>query len=133
MKHYGQACAIARALDVVGERWNLSLVRELTWARAATATSHRPAGHPSNVLAARLRTCRPPASYPAHPPGTDDVTVYELTEAAGRCSPHSKSCWTGVCATHRNRPGRRGPARLGLLAPPAGRPQLPPGRHASSE
>ena len=30
MKRYEQACAIARALDVVGERWNLLLVRELT-------------------------------------------------------------------------------------------------------
>src|SRR5260221_273835 len=30
MKHYGQACAIARALDVVGDRWSLLLVRELT-------------------------------------------------------------------------------------------------------
>ena len=30
MKHYGQACAIARALDVVGERWNLLLIRELS-------------------------------------------------------------------------------------------------------
>ena len=30
MKRYGQACAIARALDVVGERWSLLLVRELT-------------------------------------------------------------------------------------------------------
>src|SRR5215472_5699448 len=29
MKRYGQACAIARALDVVGERWSLLLVREL--------------------------------------------------------------------------------------------------------
>ncbi len=30
MKRYGQTCAIARALDVVGERWSLLLVRELT-------------------------------------------------------------------------------------------------------
>src|SRR5258708_4341511 len=30
MKRYGQACAIARALDVVGERWSLLLVRQLT-------------------------------------------------------------------------------------------------------
>src|SRR5215470_4554251 len=30
MKHYGHTCAIARALDVIGERWNLLIVRELT-------------------------------------------------------------------------------------------------------
>lgn len=29
MKSYGQLCAVARALDVVGDRWTLLLVREL--------------------------------------------------------------------------------------------------------
>src|SRR5260370_899906 len=30
MKRYEQTCAIARALDIRGERWSLLLVRELT-------------------------------------------------------------------------------------------------------
>lgn len=29
MKSYGQLCSIARALDVVGDRWTLLIVREL--------------------------------------------------------------------------------------------------------
>ena len=29
MRTYGDACGIARALDVVGERWALLVVREL--------------------------------------------------------------------------------------------------------
>ncbi|WYB30812.1 helix-turn-helix domain-containing protein [Streptomyces sp. SM1P] len=29
MKSYGQLCAVARALDVVGDRWTLLVVREL--------------------------------------------------------------------------------------------------------
>ena len=29
MKSYGQLCAVARALDIVGDRWNLLIVREL--------------------------------------------------------------------------------------------------------
>ncbi|HEV2242199.1 MAG TPA: helix-turn-helix domain-containing protein, partial [Streptosporangiaceae bacterium] len=56
MKHYGQACAIARALDVVGERWSLLLVRELTLGprRYRDLAAGLP-GIPSNVLAARLK------------------------------------------------------------------------------
>ena len=56
MKHYGQACAIARALDVVGERWSLLLVRELTLGprRYRDLATGLP-GIPSNVLAARLK------------------------------------------------------------------------------
>jgi len=29
VKTYGEACGVARALDVVGERWTLLVVREL--------------------------------------------------------------------------------------------------------
>jgi len=51
MKSYGQACAIARALDVVGERWNLLLVRELAFGprRYRDLATGLP-GIPSNVL-----------------------------------------------------------------------------------
>src|SRR5258708_863132 len=56
MKRYGQACAIARALDVVGERWSLLLVRELTLGprRYRDLATGLP-GIPSNVLAGRLK------------------------------------------------------------------------------
>ncbi len=29
MRSYGQYCAVAKALDVVGDRWTLLIVREL--------------------------------------------------------------------------------------------------------
>ncbi|MDT7723247.1 MAG: hypothetical protein QOE94_4258, partial [Mycobacterium sp.] len=29
MRNYGQYCSVARALDVVGDRWTLLIVREL--------------------------------------------------------------------------------------------------------
>jgi len=83
MKRYGQQCSIARALDVVGERWSLLVVRELTLGprRHRDLAAGLP-GIPSNLLAARLkelqaagvivrRTLPPPASVP----------VYELTES----------------------------------------------------
>src|SRR5258708_40252406 len=84
MKHYGQACAIARALDVVGDRGSLLLVRELTLGprRYRDLFTGMP-GIPSNVLAARLkdlhaagvitrRTLQPPTYS----------TLYELPAAA---------------------------------------------------
>ena len=55
MKRYEQTCAIARALDVVGERWSLLLVRELTLGprRHRDLATGLP-GIPSNVLLAFL-------------------------------------------------------------------------------
>src|SRR6266849_4974403 len=66
MKHYGQACAIARALDVVGDRWSLLLVRELTLGprRYRDLAAGLP-GIPSNVLAARLKDLQAAAVRPA--------------------------------------------------------------------
>ncbi len=60
MKRYGQACATARALDVVGDRWSLLIVRELTLGprRYRDLATGLP-GIPSNVLAARLKDLRP--------------------------------------------------------------------------
>jgi DNA-binding HxlR family transcriptional regulator len=85
MKHYGQACAIARALDVVGERWSLLLVRELTLGprRYRDLTTGLP-GIPSNVLAARLKDLQAAGVITRRTlPAPTDVTVYQLT-AAGR-------------------------------------------------
>src|SRR5260370_1396641 len=59
MKHYEQAPAIARALDIVGDRWSLLLVRELTlgprrYRDLATGLPRIP----TNVLAAPLLDLR---------------------------------------------------------------------------
>src|SRR5260370_11747948 len=85
MKRYGQACAIARALDVVGDRWSLLLVRELTLGprRYRDLATGLP-GIPSNVLAARLKDLQAAGVITRRTlPAPTDVTVYELT-AAGR-------------------------------------------------
>ena len=79
---YGDGCAIARALDVVGERWALLVVRELLLGpkRYTDLRKGLPNASP-NVLAERLReleragvvrrrTLPPPAAS----------RVYELTE-----------------------------------------------------
>ena len=89
MKRYGQACAIARALDVVGERWSLLLVRELTFGprRYRDLATGLP-GIPSNVLAARLKDLQAAGVITRRTlPAPTDVTVYELTGAGWALQP----------------------------------------------
>ena len=57
MHTYGQYCALAKALDVIGARWSLLIVRELLIRGACRYTDMRN-GLPSiatNLLADRLR------------------------------------------------------------------------------
>ncbi|HUF02196.1 MAG TPA: helix-turn-helix domain-containing protein [Gaiellaceae bacterium] len=83
MKKYGHYCPMAHALDLVGERWSLLVVRELLEEGPLRYTDlhHRLTGCGTNILAARLkdlerggvvrrRRLPPPAAS----------TVYELTE-----------------------------------------------------
>ena len=89
MKRYGQACAIARALDVVGERWSLLLVRELTFGprRYRDLATGLP-GIPSNVLAGRLKDLQAAGIVTRRTlPAPTDVTVYELTDAGRALQP----------------------------------------------
>ena len=81
-RSYGDACGIARALDVVGERWALLVVRELLLGPQRFSDLRRALpGASSNLVADRLRelegcgvirrrTLAPPAGS----------RVYELTE-----------------------------------------------------
>jgi len=89
VKHYGQACAIARALDVVGERWSLLLVRELLFGprRYRDLAAGLP-GIPSNVLAARLKDLQAAGVVARRTlPTPADVSVYELTGAGRALQP----------------------------------------------
>jgi DNA-binding HxlR family transcriptional regulator len=57
MRSYGEYCAIAKSLDVVGDRWTLLVVRELALRGACRYTDLRNGlpGIASNLLAERLR------------------------------------------------------------------------------
>lgn len=56
VKEYGQFCALARALDQIGDRWSLLIVRELLVAPATYGTLlQRLPGLATNLLAERLR------------------------------------------------------------------------------
>ena len=57
MKTYGQYCAAAKALDVVGDRWSLLIIRELLNQGACRFTDLKRGlpGIPPNLLSSRLR------------------------------------------------------------------------------
>ena len=57
MRSYGQYCAMAKALDVIGDRWSLLIVRELMLREACRYTDLRQGlpGVASNLLVDRLR------------------------------------------------------------------------------
>jgi DNA-binding HxlR family transcriptional regulator len=81
-RSYGDACGIARALDVVGERWALLVLRELLFGPQRFSDLRRGlAGASSNLVADRLRelTARGVVQRRklAPPAGS---WVYELTE-----------------------------------------------------
>jgi DNA-binding HxlR family transcriptional regulator/putative sterol carrier protein len=88
-RSYGDACGISRALDVVGERWALMVVRELLLG-PKRFTDIR-AGLPklsADVLAQRLRGLEA-AGVVTHrklPPPTP-AQVYELTESGRALEP----------------------------------------------
>jgi DNA-binding HxlR family transcriptional regulator len=88
-RSYGDPCGIARALDVVGERWALLVVRELLFGpRRFTDLRRSLPAASSNIVADRLReleghgvvgrrTLPPPAAS----------SVYELTEHGRELEP----------------------------------------------
>ena len=57
MRSYGQYCAVAKGLDVIGDRWSLLIVRELLLRGPSRYTEllHGLPGIATNLLADRLR------------------------------------------------------------------------------
>jgi DNA-binding HxlR family transcriptional regulator len=88
-RSYGQYCTVARALDVVGERWTLLLVRELSTGpkRFKDLLEGLP-GIGTNLLASRLKTLeRQGIVRRATLPPPAGSNVYELTELGGSLEP----------------------------------------------
>jgi DNA-binding HxlR family transcriptional regulator len=83
MKSYGQYCALAKTLDVVGSRWTMLIIRELNLQEQSRYTDLRRGlpGITTNLLAERLRELEAAgvvARRVAPPPIA--TTVFELTE-----------------------------------------------------
>ena len=80
-KRYEQYCAVARSLDVLGERWTLLVVRDLLMGpRRYTDLREALPGIATDLLTARLRTLEE-AGYVQRRklPRPAPVAVYELT------------------------------------------------------
>lgn len=90
MKSYGQWCSLATALDVVGERWSLLIVRELLIGGARRYTDLRDGipGIATDVLASRLKDLEDDGIVRRRelpPPAASKV--YELTELGEGLAP----------------------------------------------
>jgi DNA-binding HxlR family transcriptional regulator len=84
----GRPCSVAAALNLVGEKWALLAVREITFGNKRFDVIARNTGAPRDRLAARLRALEAGGVitrrlYSEHPPRYE----YELTEAGQELRP----------------------------------------------
>jgi len=88
-RSYDHYCAIARALDTVGDRWALLIARELLPGPRRYTDLHADLpGISTDVLAARLKALESDGVVTRHrlpPPGA--ATVYELTDRGRQLLP----------------------------------------------
>lgn len=105
MKTYGELCPLSRALDLVGDRWAMLVIRELIFGpRRYSDLADGLPGIGSNVLAARLADLQQAGviSKSALPKPTP-VTVYQLTDA-GRALLPAIGALASWGAAHGRRP-----------------------------
>ena len=86
---YREYCAIARSLDLLGQRWTLLIVRDLFLGpQRYTDLQGGLPGIASDILTARLRTLEDEGLVRRRElPPPAPATVYELTEAGRRIGP----------------------------------------------
>jgi DNA-binding HxlR family transcriptional regulator len=90
MRSYGQYCSVAKALDVVGDRWTLLIIRELLLQGPCRYTDLRNGlpGIATNLLADRLHELEAAGLVKreeAAPPVA--TTLFQLTEAGAGLEP----------------------------------------------
>ena len=90
MRSYGQFCTVAKALDVVGDRWTLLIVRELLMQGPCRYTDLQRGlpGIATNLLSTRLRELEETGvvSRQSAPPPVA-TTLFSLTEAGRELEP----------------------------------------------
>ena len=100
MRSYGQYCSVAKALDVVGDRWTLLIIRELLLRGACRYTDLKNGlpGIATNLLADRIRELESAGLVrreEAPPPVA--TTLVHLTEAGASLEPAVKALgWWGI-------------------------------------
>src|SRR5258707_771182 len=103
MRSYGQYCGLAKALDVIGDRWTLLIVRELLLRERCRYTDLRNGlpGIATNLLVERLRELERSgivSRQEAPPPIA--ATLFQLTERGRELEPvlHQIGRWGGPLA-----------------------------------
>jgi DNA-binding HxlR family transcriptional regulator len=85
---YGRFCPLARSLDVIGERWTLVIVQELTKRPSRYGElNRRLPGIGSTVLAERLRKLETSGLVERQPGAVGNGVLYMLTERARALAP----------------------------------------------
>lgn len=80
-RDYGQYCGLARALDVVGDRWNLLIVRELLIGPARFGELRDGlSGIATNLLTNRLRDLEAAGVVQRQLSGDSNAIIYALTD-----------------------------------------------------
>ena len=90
MRSYGQYCSIAKALDVVGDRWTLLIIRELLIRGACRYTDLRSGlpGIATNLLSDRIRELESAGLIRREDaPAPIATTLFHLTEAGAELLP----------------------------------------------
>ncbi|MGO4536009.1 winged helix-turn-helix transcriptional regulator [Leifsonia sp. 2MCAF36] len=88
-QHYGQFCGLARAAEIVGQRWTLLILRDLSVAprRYSELVAGLP-GIPTNTLASRLKELEEEGLVArVAPSGADRAVVYGLTPRGEELGP----------------------------------------------
>src|SRR6266852_6069713 len=99
VRSYKQYCALAKALDVIGDRWTLLIVRELLIREAYRYTDLRDGlpGIATNLLADRLRELERAGIVEREAaPAPVASTLYRLTERGRELRPavHALGRWS---------------------------------------
>src|SRR5918911_4809011 len=101
MRSYGHYCGVAKALDLVGDRWSLLIIRELLLRAACRYTDLRDGlpGIATNLLAERLRDLEAAGIVEresAPPPVA--TTLFRLTDRGLELRPaiHALGHWGGA-------------------------------------
>ncbi|MFB4289591.1 winged helix-turn-helix transcriptional regulator [Nonomuraea sp. ATR24] len=81
-REYGQFCGLARAMEMVGERWTMLVIRNLlTGSQRYTDLRNGLPAIPTNILSARLKQLEEAALVTRRAlPYPDRAVVYELTD-----------------------------------------------------
>lgn len=133
MRSYGQYCAVAKALDVIGDRWTLLIVRELLLRGPCRYTDlrHGLPGIATNLLADRLRELEQAGIVrgEAAPPPVA-TTLFHLTQRGAELEPVLQQLgrWAGPLMA---KPSKKDAFRTRWLALPLkhlrdGTPDRPP-------